>query len=1506
MPAYRHNAFAATPLTKTAKTAETALTESGNTGKYVQLKSLREPRKQRIPMMQASTVQTSRFDYKMKMPKAQGGVDGTYIYGSLDWSDNWDDDYTPYGIYRLPINGSDAVRFVRINDKLRSNGGGVYKDGKYYFINCYSGLWGSKFPYFSVADTENGWQLIVDEKSVPASSVATDMTYDPVSDKVYGCFADADEQWKQNFGTFDLETGESTPIAPAVETYAAMAADNDGHVFAIGASGKLYEMNKETGEATLIGDTGVSTDYVSSACVDPATNKIYWNVSVPSGMSGYDVFTYLYEVNTADATLRTVCQPALNEQFTGMFIFPPKAEAGAPDVATGLKVTVEGEALSGTLSFTMPAVSYTGEALSGQLDYAVTLSGEALTSGKAEAGSAVEVPFTIAHSSLCVFEVTASNEAGNGPVAKIEQWVGPDVPRAVENLTARWDKSKGGFNIAWDASLKGEHNNTLDAARVSYRVVRYPGEVTVADGISETTAFDAVSLPENYTVYHYEVTAAFEGNSGATAVSNAASLGSIIPPYAEPFDSKFGLDVYTVLNPGGDSTWAFAEREDGVTCASVRFDAVNPMDDWMITPPVRLEADRYYHFSFKASSASTVWVEKVEAAWGNEPTAAGMANIIVEPTLLENTEFTTLSGKMLVEQAGDYYFGIHGISDRYQHTLYVDDVEITPGASLKAPAAPVVSATADASGALTVNVSVTAPDKDLKGENVGQLTKLELYRNGELVKTFDNPAAGAVLTFTDDTAAEGVNTYTAKAENSFGEGETGSTDVFAGFDVPAAPRNVKVTDTPTGQIAITWEAPLTGANGGAINASSLKYSIVREHDESVIANRISDLTFTDTPFGNGVQGVERYFIVAETIEGIGTGVFSDAIPAGTPYALPFAESFAETSLSYDTWLVRRPAESNAVWGISAVSSTPVASPADNDNGMGVFTPTAAGESATMLSGKISVKGATNPVVEFSYYYTPCNDAVAVEVLPEGGESTTVQTIDYYAINDIEGWRRATVSLKDYVTSAFIRIGFTATAGAADRCIYIDNIVVRDLLDYDLGVTGVSVAARPAIGVPSPVTVTVTNFGDKAAEGYSVALYRNGELQERFAGFKLDPKSSREYTHTCIASSCDPAESEWEARIEFTADMNEANNSRKAMSFAANTMLPTVSDLAAVALENGNVNLTWSAPSATIARPTTDSAEDYEAYAITGIGEWTMADGDGAYTYGFSNANNEIIEYPNAGMPMAFQVLEPSLIGLGEGDLASVAPHSGKKIFVAFSAVDVPNDDWMISPLLSGKSQVISFFAKSLTDTYGLESFELYYSTSGTELTDFVKVESVDGSAVPTSWTEYAAKLPEGTKHFAIRCVSVDKFALMIDDLTFTEAGAESMQLTLKGYNIYLDKTVQNNSPVSDTAIEHNPGDSNLHHYQVTAVYAEGESAGSNIVSVGQSGLDSVTVGNAVSVKAEGNVIVVSADTAIDVAIYATDGKLMFASAGNKHYKVAAQTGVYLVKAGDETVKLAVK
>ena len=58
MPAYRHNAFAATPLTKTAKTAETALTESGNTGKYVQLKSLREPRKQRIPMMQASTVQT--------------------------------------------------------------------------------------------------------------------------------------------------------------------------------------------------------------------------------------------------------------------------------------------------------------------------------------------------------------------------------------------------------------------------------------------------------------------------------------------------------------------------------------------------------------------------------------------------------------------------------------------------------------------------------------------------------------------------------------------------------------------------------------------------------------------------------------------------------------------------------------------------------------------------------------------------------------------------------------------------------------------------------------------------------------------------------------------------------------------------------------------------------------------------------------------------------------------------------------------------------------------------------------------------------------------------------------------------------------------------------------------------------------------------------------------------------------------------------------------------------
>ncbi len=1358
----------------------------------------------------------------------------------------------------------------------------------------------------SVADTEDNWKLIVNEIPVSQGSIATDMTYDAVSDKVYGCFHDANEFWKYNFATLDLETGTTQVIAPAEETYIVVAASNAGKIYAIGTSGKLYEINKETGEATLIGDTGVASDYLSSGCFDPATDKFYWNVSVESGYSGYDVFTYLYEVNTSDASLRKVCQPALNEQFTGMFIFPPKAEADAPDIPRNLKVDVEGEALTGVLGFDMPEVSYTGEPLSEELSWKALLNGEDLATGKAMPGEAVAVPFTITNSAQCVFEVTAGNQAGEGPIAKIEKWVGPDVPKAVENLKASKTGDEGSFRISWTLPEKAEHNTVIDPTRVTYKVVRMPGSITVADNCGETTVTDNIPLPENYTVYYYEVTPYMENNGGKTAVSNAVSLGSIIPPYKETFDTPFGLDVYTIINVNNDNTWTHIVREDtGEPCAHVRFEMTRKMDDWMITPPVRLEADRYYQFSFKASAAHSVWNEKVEAAWGESPQAAAMTDIIIGPTELEGTAFVTLTAKVRPTVTGDYYFGIHGISNANNFNLYVDDVEIIPGASLNAPASPVVEVKADPAGDLKATVTVTVPDKNIKGEPLNAVSRMEVYRGEELIKTIDAPAPGSAHTFTDDSPAEGMNTYSAVAENGNDRGETGTTEVYVGFDVPGVVQNIRISDTPSGKICIDWDEPVTGGHGGTIDASSLTYWIIREHDEELVALGMAERHFEDTPFTTDQQ-IERYFIIAQTDKGLGEGIFTDAIPAGAPYTLPFTESFANCGLTYPTWLTRRPEGSRGEWGIDYSCSSPAASPQDGDYGMAIFLPSKDGEEATMVGGKISLKGCVNPTLEFYYYFSPGNEILRVEAAADGGEFNAIHTIDFAGIEGNSGWKKATVALKDFNGAEFIRLAFAVTAATPARNLCIDNITVREALDYDLGIIAVATPSRLSAGDVTPVTATVVNFGDKAAENYNVQFYLNDELQATMPGIRILPGDSRAYTHTFVPAADSPAEAVWKVSVDYSADQNEFNNEKSAISFASGSGLPGVTGLTANVNAAGDVALTWNEADPEVTEAVTDSAEEYETFALTGIGDWLMVDVDRAYTYSFMTADDDLYDYPGVGMPMAFQILDPYKIGMPEEEAEGMKPHSGSQMFVAFGAVDTPNDDWMISPRLSGESQVISFFARSLNSYYGYESFEVYYSTTDTAIESFRKIDTIDGTDVPTEWTEYAAKLPQGAVYFAIRCISDDRFALLIDDITFIPEGAPTSVLDLKGYNVYRDSRLVNESPVTTASYTDTGCDSDTHVFSVTALYAEGESAGSDKVTVERSGTGLIEMPETVSIAGGKGTVTIECGADTDIAIYHPSGILVFSATAAGRTQISVSPGTYIVTADGLTKKVTVK
>ena len=91
---------------------------------------------------------------------------------------------------------------------------------------------------------------------------------------------------------------------------------------------------------------------------------------------------------------------------------------------------------------------------------------------------------------------------------------------------------------------------------------------------------------------------------------------------------------------------------------------------------------------------------------------------------------------------------------------------------------------------------------------------------------------------------------------------------------------------------------------------------------------------------------------------------------------------------------------------------------------------------------------------------------------------------------------------------------------------------------------------------------------------------------------------------------------------------------------------------------------------------------------------------------------------------------------------------------------------MISPefTIDGvTSPTLSFWAKSVTDQYGLDRFQIGIGSS-TNPDDFTIISSGNYEEAPTSWTlyEYDLSAYEGqTVRLGVHCVSNDSFVLML-------------------------------------------------------------------------------------------------------------------------------------------------
>lgn len=1356
-----------------------------------------------------------------RMPLSNAADKGVTLYGIN----------TVGGIGNLvsfPASALTSFTTLKSAAELDASGAAVYVDGRLYVyqLDILGGEINGARQYVWDAET---WTLLDTRDGLWSSQCATDLAYDPSTGKVWGQFytESMDDLW---WGSIDPETNTTVKIARMGIKLFAIACTQQGDVYGISNSGKLVKVDKEAGTFTEVGNTTLMPRYLQSATIDPDTGIFYWAAYLEDGTSGL----YTVDLSTGAATLVSAFPD--NAELTGLFTIPAPAADDAPGAVTDLSLDFTDGALSGRVRFNLPRNTYGGDKITTLLDAYVEVEGDGYSKAYDDedaGGASMSIRVTVPKAGIYTFRVYAQSPEGKGVVTRKSAWIGPDAPKAVSNLTLT--KSGTTATLTWDAPAGSLHGGYFNPAEVTYRITRMPGNAVVAESHTSTTFTE--EFPEgSLTSYTYTVIPVYKEAEGPAATSNAVSAGSAFTvPVSLNFNDEADRGLMTIDDGNDDgNTWIWhyggGARYSGNT---------NEADDWLFSPAIHLEGGKQYDITYSLYVVNGLFYpENYEIKAGSEANAESMTTTLKEAEGLPYMrKYVNASCKIAPAEDGDYYIGFHTMASPYSQELTVKSMSVTEGASLTAPA-PVTGLTASAAdrGELKATLSMTAPDKDNAGNTLTALGHIDIYRGDVKIGTVDNPAPGSCQTYTDNNAAQGDNVYKAIAVNSDGEeSEAAETTVYVGVDTPSSPENVRLTLEGNNAV-LTWDAPAVGANGGYIDPSRLTYSVYASIYDGVIKEGIKDTRWSVdvTSMTNADQSMMFYGVYAVNEAGGSTGVASNSIVTGKSYELPFYEDFRYGMLRNEMW-IQGDATGYAGWDL--ITNDGYSTP----DGCSVFSTYREG-SQRLTTGKITLAGAGRPVLRFATRGTDGdNGHLDVEVATDyNGTYKVVKTVDYAGMSG--DWFTVEVPLDDYSSAEYIHISFNGVGLSDVFEAAVDDITVENIYDHNLAVTASAASAtRVEIGQqPVGFTFTVDNKGanDVVAADWQLRVDLNGIEYTRLDGTALKAGAGTTIDFNFVATFDDPTEAAVTGTVVYDADEYAADDCGPSLTLKIDRPdWPAVDDLRGELTDGGAVALEWTKPdlSGTPEKTVTDGFEDYESFEIERVGNWTMHNIDGSYTYTINGFG-----WPHTYEDQAWIVWEPGAVEnyIDREPLSEVWwPHTGDKCMACFAEDDGLNDDWLITPQLSGNAQTVSFFARSTIDEYGLERFEMYYSATDTDPASFVKIGDSYASA-PSEWTEFTAELPAGARYFAIRCVSPDRFCLLVDDVTF-EGAARPLAVDFLGFNVYRAGELMNPAgPVAEPAFNaaHVKGAS----YFVKVAYNLGESARSNEIRFDEEGIAGIS------------------------------------------------------------------
>lgn len=1420
----------------------------------------------------------------LKLPKAsaEAAAKAQAFKCALIGSDKWGTS-TPYGAYSFTTDDINTFTLLYRNAAAPANAGGFFTDTRFVYTDyeesSSSQLIDDDYTVYTYIYDTSTWKLVTSVDQDSRYALAYDLAYDPIEKVAFGAFYDGTDS-SSYWGYMDPSDGSITQIAQLEGILVAVAITNEGKAYAITSGGYLASVDKYKGTLTAIGYTGLTpSSQIQQSAAFAEDGTLYWSVGQYSSSSGYATGLVTVDTTTGKASLVGAYEDY--ENVVALYCEPIAADEGAPADATDLTLNFVDDALTGTVSFGVPSVDNQGNTITGEVGYIIYVDGEESVTGNAAVGQTASVTVSVPSAGVHTIAVKLKNDKGLSQRVAVSQWIGIDRPVAVTDLTL----TKTDTNVAtltWTAPTAGALGGYFDAARLNYTVTRLSDNKVVATKLTDTSFVDNLDLTEQLYV-SYSVTAYADDVAGASATSNGAVFG---PAYNTPvsfgFDNEAAYNLFTVIDTNetlnlDSGQWQYSPSGEcaGYVCGT------KDGDDWIISPDINLKADRQYTISYDVLCYSNYWPDNYELYIGAGATVEAMTTKLQENTQIYWDEYRTNTITFTVPADGVYNFGWRALSEAGGAFFCLDNIEVNDSYMLKAPKAVTnFKVVAGELGAANATITCTLPSKAVDESDLSAITTVNVYRNYVLYDQVTGNTPGASFTYVDSKANEGNTIYSVSVSSSDGEGPQESQTVWVGLDTPSEP-TVHISINEDGNPVISWDAPQgAGQNGGYVDNSDLTYIVYRVADGETVVNGTTDMQYVDEEMeviNEGDQELFQYGVYAQNSQGIGYPGTNFYIN-GEKYKLPFNESFAggktdklvllSTTVTstdgYDTWMIDNDYNVDSQ---------------DSDKGSMLILPATPGLEASIQMGKIDMTNAKNSVLSFyvkkldymnDYPETsPEDDYLEVFVGGSDYETTLVSTVRPVDMESNK-FQKFEVSLADYEGSDFIFLQFKLTAGGAYYAVDLDNITVRS--NYDTNLIASSLVLPSSVDVLSDFTATVTvvNDGQKDAGASKVAIKVGDTVvaEKDVEAISVGKSATVEFTLTALAAWA--SEQTLTAEVTIDGDESAEDNTVDAV---LNIIRPTLAPVSDLKADEGNNEATFTWSPATVASiiSVVDGFEDYANFAknseATGwVGDWTMIDNDGNMGIGADVYVSSYFAY------RAFTVFDPED---GEnGDADTWAAHTGTKSAVAFPNFYDENDDWIVTPRLSGNAQTISFWARGIKA--GTDALIVYYTTEEEPtVANFKAAKKLSDRDIDltTEWTQYSYDVPEGALYFAIRYYVDGGEGALIDDVQFERVANYNVTPEVIGYNLYHKGEKVNDAVITETTYHVSGqiyGD-----YYVTVVYNVGESAQSNIVTV----LTSV------------NDITVDADDA-DQATYDTFGRRVYKLQEGQLYLRKGQKFIY--------------